>query len=93
LPCDSRIKAAGLADPAPSVAFTKNTLAPIPIPFQIWRSELGARDRGVDAMGVARVIENGGEVEVWSRRRIAGAARAMAWPRLAMKHSVLTSGG
>jgi predicted dienelactone hydrolase len=53
---DGRIKAAVLADAAPSVAFTKDTLAPIHIPVQAWRSELGARDRGVDPMGVARVM-------------------------------------
>jgi hypothetical protein len=34
LPCDGRIKAAVLADPAPSVAFTKNTLAPIHIRYR-----------------------------------------------------------
>jgi len=55
LPRDDRIKAAVLADPAPSVAFTKNTLVPIHIPLQVWRSELGATDRGVDPIGVARV--------------------------------------
>ena len=58
LPRDGRIKAAVLADPAPSVAFTKNTLATIRIPLQVWRSELGARDRGVDATGVARVTNS-----------------------------------
>jgi predicted dienelactone hydrolase len=58
LPHDSRIKAAVLADPAPSVAFTKNTLAPIHIPLQVWRSELGAKDRGVDPIGVARVFNS-----------------------------------
>ncbi|MCA1458744.1 hydrolase [Bradyrhizobium sp. BRP22] len=55
---DSRIKAAVLADPAPSVAFTKNTLAAIHIPLQVWRSELGARERGVDPIGVARVTNS-----------------------------------
>jgi predicted dienelactone hydrolase len=58
LPRDGRIKAAVLADPAPSVAFTKNTLAPIHIPLQVWRSELGAKDRGVDPIGVARVTNS-----------------------------------
>jgi predicted dienelactone hydrolase len=53
---DGRIKAAVLADPAPSVAFTKATLASIHIPLQLWRSELGAKDRGVDPPGVARVL-------------------------------------
>lgn len=57
LPRDGRIKAAVLADPAPSVAFTKATLADIHIPLQVWRSELGAKDRGVDPIGVARVID------------------------------------
>lgn len=56
LPRDGRVKAAVLADPAPSVAFTKNTLTSIHIPLQVWRSELGAKDRGVDPIGVARVI-------------------------------------
>lgn len=56
LPHDGRIKAAVLADPAPSVVFTKATLAPIHIPLQLWRSELGAKDRGVDPIGIARVM-------------------------------------
>jgi predicted dienelactone hydrolase len=58
LPRDSRIKAAVLADPAPSMAFTKTTLAAIHIPLQVWRSEQGARERGVDAIGVARVTNS-----------------------------------
>jgi len=58
LPHDSRIKAAVIADAAPTVAFTKSTLAAIDIPLQVWRSELGARDRGVDAGGVARVADS-----------------------------------
>jgi predicted dienelactone hydrolase len=57
LPHDARIKAAVLADPAPSVVFTKDSLAAIHIPLQAWRSELGAKDRGVDPIGVARVID------------------------------------
>lgn len=56
LPRDTRIKAAVFADPAPTVAFTKNTLSPINIPLQVWRSESGAKDRGVDPEGVARVL-------------------------------------
>ncbi|HEU0081526.1 MAG TPA: alpha/beta fold hydrolase [Bradyrhizobium sp.] len=56
LPRDTRIKAAVIADPAPTVAFTKSTLSPVEIPLQVWRSELGARDRGVDPEGVARVL-------------------------------------
>jgi predicted dienelactone hydrolase len=58
LPHDGRIKAAVIADSAPTVAFTKNTLAAIHIPLQVWRSELGARDRRVDAEGVARVANS-----------------------------------
>jgi len=53
---DTRIKAAVIADPAPTVAFTKSTLSPIDIPLQAWRSESGAKDRGVDPEGVARVL-------------------------------------
>jgi predicted dienelactone hydrolase len=65
LPHDNRIKAAVLADAAPSVAFTKDTLSPIHIPLQVWRSELGAKDRGVDPMGVARVMNSlPGEPEI-----------------------------
>ena len=56
LPRDTRIKAAVIADPAPTVAFTKSTLSPIDIPLQVWRSETGAKDRGVDPEGVARVL-------------------------------------
>jgi predicted dienelactone hydrolase len=58
LPHDGRIKAAVLADPAPSVAFTQNTLAGVHIPLQVWRSELGERGVGVDPMGVARVTRS-----------------------------------
>jgi predicted dienelactone hydrolase len=58
LPHDSRIRAAVLADPAPSAAFTKNTLASIHVPLQVWRSELGAKDRGVDPIGIARVTKS-----------------------------------
>lgn len=57
LPRDNRIKAAVVADPAPTVAFTKSTLSPIEIPLQVWRSESGAKDRGVDPQGVARVFD------------------------------------
>jgi predicted dienelactone hydrolase len=56
LPRDTRIKAAVIADPAPTVAFTKSTLSSIDIPLQVWRSESGAKDRGVDPEGVARVL-------------------------------------
>jgi predicted dienelactone hydrolase len=56
LPNDIRIRAAVLADPAPTTAFTKNTLSSIYIPLQVWRSELGAKDRGVAPEGVARVF-------------------------------------
>jgi predicted dienelactone hydrolase len=52
LPHDSRIRAAVLADPAPSAAFTKSTLASIQVPLQVWRSELGAKDRGVDPIDI-----------------------------------------
>ena len=58
LPHDDRIKAAVVADAAPGLAFTKDTLAAIHIPLQAWRSELGARDRGVDPSGVARVMNS-----------------------------------
>jgi predicted dienelactone hydrolase len=58
LPHDGRIKAAVLADPAPSVAFTRNTLAGIHIPLQVWRSELGEKSVGVDPIGIARVINS-----------------------------------
>jgi len=65
LPHDNRIKAAVLADAAPGVAFTKDTLAPIHIPVQAWRSELGAKDRGVDPLGVGRVMASlPGEPEI-----------------------------
>jgi len=57
LPRDTRIKAAVIADPAPTVAFTKSTLSLIDIPLQVWRSESGAKDRGVDPQGVARVFD------------------------------------
>jgi predicted dienelactone hydrolase len=56
LPHDDRIKAAVVADAAPGLAFTKETLAAIHIPVQAWRSELGAKDRGVDPQGVGRVM-------------------------------------
>nr|AMH39541.1 putative lipoprotein signal peptide [Tardiphaga robiniae] len=58
LPQDHRIKAAVLVDPAPTVAFTKDTLAAISIPIQTWRSELGAKERGVDPSGVSRVLND-----------------------------------
>src|SRR5262249_2870700 len=53
---DDRIKAAVVADAAPGVAFTKDTLAAIHIPVQAWRSEFGAKDRGVFPQGTARVM-------------------------------------
>ncbi|OKO83385.1 hydrolase [Bradyrhizobium sp. NAS80.1] len=56
LPRDARIRAAVIADPAPTVAFTKSTLSSIDIPMQVWRSEAGAKDRGIDPEGVARVL-------------------------------------
>jgi predicted dienelactone hydrolase len=59
LPHDARIKAAVLADPAVSWAFTPNNLSTIRVPLQIWRSELGGN--GVSAEGtefVARSIPN-----------------------------------
>jgi predicted dienelactone hydrolase len=58
LPQDGRITAAVLADPAPSVVFTRNSLAGIHIPLQVWRSELGERVVGVDPIGVARVTSS-----------------------------------
>jgi predicted dienelactone hydrolase len=56
LPRDTRIKAAVIADPAPTVAFTKGSLSTIDIPLQVWRSEWGAKERGVDPEGVVRVL-------------------------------------
>lgn len=56
LPRDTRIRAAVIADPALTVAFTKSTLSSIDIPMQVWRSEAGAKDRGIDPEGVARVL-------------------------------------
>jgi predicted dienelactone hydrolase len=50
---DARIKAAVLADTAPSTPFTQLNLAAIKIPLQIWRSERGGN--GADAGGTARV--------------------------------------
>jgi predicted dienelactone hydrolase len=58
LPRDGRIKAAVLADPAPSAAFTQDTLAGIHIPLQVWRSEIRERGTGVDPEGVARVMRS-----------------------------------
>lgn len=55
---DNRIKAAVLADPGPNLAFTKETLSAIHIPLQVWRSELGAKDRGVDPVALARVANS-----------------------------------
>jgi len=54
---DTRIKAAVLADPAHSGAFTRDTLAGIHIPLQVWRSELAVKDTGLDPEGVARVFD------------------------------------
>jgi len=65
LPHDVRIKAAVLADPATSFAFTPNNLASIRIPLQIWRSELGGN--GVAAEGteyVARSLPGHPEIHV-----------------------------
>lgn len=50
---DARIKAAVLADTAPTTPFTQANLAAIKIPLQIWRSELGGH--GADPGGTARV--------------------------------------
>jgi predicted dienelactone hydrolase len=50
---DARIKAAVLADTAPTTPFTQANLAGIKIPLQIWRSELGGH--GADPGGTARV--------------------------------------
>ena len=52
---DARIKAAVLADTAPSTPFTQPNLAAIKIPLQIWRSELGGN--GADPGGTARVAD------------------------------------
>ena len=51
---DARIKAAVLADTAPSTPFTAANLANIKIPLQIWRSEFGGH--GADPGGTARVV-------------------------------------
>jgi predicted dienelactone hydrolase len=53
LPNDIRIRAAVLADPAPTTAFTKNTLSSIHIPLQVWRSELGAKAGSCSGRGCA----------------------------------------
>lgn len=58
LPHERRIKAAVLADPAHTVAFTAETLKSITIPIQTWRSELGAKERSIDPSGVSRVLNN-----------------------------------
>jgi predicted dienelactone hydrolase len=50
---DSRIKAAVLADIAPTTSFTEANLAAIKIPLQVWRSELGGY--GANPEGTARV--------------------------------------
>ena len=64
-PHDTRIKAAVLADPATSFAFTPTNLADISIPVQIWRSEFGGN--GVAAEGtewVARSLPGHPEIHV-----------------------------
>lgn len=53
---DTRIKAAVLADPAHSGAFTRDALAGIRIPLQVWRSEVSTAGTGIDPEGVARVL-------------------------------------
>jgi predicted dienelactone hydrolase len=53
LPHDTRIKAAVLADAALTTAFTKESLAGIQIPLQVWRSQFGGH--GVDPGGTERV--------------------------------------
>ncbi|WP_316168495.1 MULTISPECIES: alpha/beta hydrolase family protein [unclassified Bradyrhizobium] len=50
---DRRIKAAVLADTAPTGPFADGNLASIKIPLQIWRSRLGGH--GADPEGTARV--------------------------------------
>ena len=50
---DTRIKAAVLADTAPTTPFTQPNLSAIKIPLQIWRSELGGH--GANPEGTARV--------------------------------------
>jgi predicted dienelactone hydrolase len=50
---DARIRAAVVADPAETYPFTRDNLADIKIPLQVWRSELGGV---VDASAIARVI-------------------------------------
>jgi predicted dienelactone hydrolase len=52
-PHDARIRAAVVADPAETYPFTRDNLADIKIPLQVWRSELGGV---VDASAIARVI-------------------------------------
>ncbi|MDF3809429.1 MULTISPECIES: dienelactone hydrolase family protein [Rhodopseudomonas] len=54
-PHDPRIRAAVIADPASSF-LTRESLAGIEIPLQVWRSELGGG--GVDPGGTARVANS-----------------------------------
>lgn len=54
-PHDARIRAAVLADPAITYAFTQENLASIQIPLQVWRPKLGDV---VDASGAARVASS-----------------------------------
>jgi predicted dienelactone hydrolase len=53
-PHDARIRAAVIAD-APSIVFTKENLAAIKIPLQLWRSKLGGAGIGPDS--TARVAD------------------------------------
>jgi predicted dienelactone hydrolase len=53
LPHDTRIKAAVLADAAVTAVFTRESLAGIQIPLQVWRSQFGGH--GVDPTGTERV--------------------------------------
>ena len=56
LPHDARIRAAVIADAAPSSVFTPDNLTAIKIPLQFWRSEQGGG--GVDATSTARVANS-----------------------------------
>jgi predicted dienelactone hydrolase len=53
---DPRIKAAVLADTAPTAGFTEANLANIKIPLQVWRSERGGY--GADPEGTARIARS-----------------------------------
>jgi len=54
-PHDARIRAAVVADPAETYPFTRDNLADIKIPLQVWRSELGGV---VDASAIERVASS-----------------------------------